>query len=163
MLQRGNRHSQCLSTVNDTRKFCTALLRQQLHRLQPTHLLKSQGRAKLSNSKVWRRKVPGGAAGLQNQSGGRKVPGGFDSLPSPPHRPWRCGSSRERLGVALSASAPATLGSSRQRRGTRARVRRQRKTRGRGLCRLRARPRGSVPWVDSPWPAPRSPSPDLRP
>ena len=31
-----------------------------------------------------RRKVPGGAAGLQNQSGGRKVPGGFDSLPSPP-------------------------------------------------------------------------------
>jgi hypothetical protein len=28
--------------------------------------------------------VPGGAAGLQNQSGGRKVPGGFDSLPSPP-------------------------------------------------------------------------------
>jgi hypothetical protein len=32
----------------------------------------------------WRRKVPGGAAGLQNQSGGRKVPGGFDSLPSPP-------------------------------------------------------------------------------
>jgi hypothetical protein len=33
---------------------------------------------------LWRRKVPGGAAGLQNQSGGRKVPGGFDSLPSPP-------------------------------------------------------------------------------
>ena len=32
----------------------------------------------------WRRKVPGGAAGLQNQSGGRKVLGGFDSLPSPP-------------------------------------------------------------------------------
>ncbi len=28
--------------------------------------------------------MPGGAAGLQNQSGGRKVPGGFDSLPSPP-------------------------------------------------------------------------------
>jgi len=28
--------------------------------------------------------VPGGAAGLQNQSGGRKAPGGFDSLPSPP-------------------------------------------------------------------------------
>ncbi len=40
--------------------------------------------AKLLNSKSWRRKVPGGAAGLQNQSGGRKVPGGFDSLPSPP-------------------------------------------------------------------------------
>ena len=36
---------------------------------------------------LWRRKVPGGAAGLQNQSGGRKVPGGFDSLPSPPDRP----------------------------------------------------------------------------
>ena len=34
-----------------------------------------------------RRKVPGGAAGLQNQSGGRKVPGGFDSLPSPPDIP----------------------------------------------------------------------------
>jgi hypothetical protein len=33
-----------------------------------------------------RRKVPGGAAGLQNQSGGRKVPGGFDSLPSPPQK-----------------------------------------------------------------------------
>ena len=31
-----------------------------------------------------RRKVPGGAAGLQNQSGGRQVLGGFDSLPSPP-------------------------------------------------------------------------------
>lgn len=31
-----------------------------------------------------RRKAPGGAAGLQNQSGGRKVPGGFDSLPLPP-------------------------------------------------------------------------------
>lgn len=30
--------------------------------------------------------MPGGAAGLQNQSGGRKVPGGFDSLPSPPAR-----------------------------------------------------------------------------
>ena len=29
--------------------------------------------------------MPGGAAGLQNQSGGRKVPGGFDSLPSPPN------------------------------------------------------------------------------
>jgi hypothetical protein len=28
--------------------------------------------------------VPGGAAGLQNQSGDRKVFGGFDSLPSPP-------------------------------------------------------------------------------
>ena len=28
--------------------------------------------------------MPGGAAGLQNQSGGCKVPGGFDSLPSPP-------------------------------------------------------------------------------
>ena len=28
--------------------------------------------------------MPGGAAGLQNQSGGRKIPGGFDSLPSPP-------------------------------------------------------------------------------
>ena len=28
--------------------------------------------------------MPGGAAGLQNQSGNRKVPGGFDSLPSPP-------------------------------------------------------------------------------
>ena len=28
--------------------------------------------------------MPGGAAGLQNQSGGRKAPGGFDSLPSPP-------------------------------------------------------------------------------
>jgi hypothetical protein len=28
--------------------------------------------------------VPGGAAGLQNQSGGRKDLGGFDSLPSPP-------------------------------------------------------------------------------
>ena len=28
--------------------------------------------------------MPGGAAGLQNQSGGRKVLGGFDSLPSPP-------------------------------------------------------------------------------
>ena len=39
---------------------------------------------KLSKSLLWRRKVPGGAAGLQNQSGGRKVPGGFDSLPSPP-------------------------------------------------------------------------------
>ena len=39
---------------------------------------------------AWRRKVPGGAAGLQNQSGGRKVPGGFDSLPSPPiSRPLR--------------------------------------------------------------------------
>ena len=33
-----------------------------------------------------RRKVPGGAAGLQNQSGSRKVPGGFDSLPSPPRK-----------------------------------------------------------------------------
>ena len=41
--------------------------------------------AKLLNSQTWRRKVPGGAAGLQNQSGGRKVPGGFDSLPSPPN------------------------------------------------------------------------------
>ena len=30
--------------------------------------------------------MPGGAAGLQNQSGGRKVPGGFDSLPSPPKK-----------------------------------------------------------------------------
>jgi hypothetical protein len=30
--------------------------------------------------------MPGGVAGLQNQSGGRKVPGGFDSLPSPPHQ-----------------------------------------------------------------------------
>ena len=36
--------------------------------------------------KKWRRKVPGGAAGLQNQSGDRKVPGGFDSLPSPPEK-----------------------------------------------------------------------------
>jgi len=42
--------------------------------------------AKLLNSQTWRRKVPGGAAGLQNQSGGRKAPGGFDSLPSPPIR-----------------------------------------------------------------------------
>jgi hypothetical protein len=33
--------------------------------------------------------VPGGAAGLQNQSGGRKVPGGFDSLPSPPKCPGK--------------------------------------------------------------------------
>ena len=44
-------------------------------------------------STQWRRKVPGGAAGLQNQSGGRKVPGGFDSLPSPPSigtEPRRC-------------------------------------------------------------------------
>jgi hypothetical protein len=40
--------------------------------------------AKLLIFKPWRRKVPGGAAGLQNQFGGRKVPGGFDSLPSPP-------------------------------------------------------------------------------
>ena len=30
--------------------------------------------------------MPGGAAGLQNQSGNRKVPGGFDSLPSPPDK-----------------------------------------------------------------------------
>ena len=30
--------------------------------------------------------MPGGAAGLQNQSGSRKVPGGFDSLPSPPRK-----------------------------------------------------------------------------
>lgn len=50
------------------------------------HLPKSSERAKLLNSKAWRRKVPGGAAGLQNQSGGRKVPGGFDSLPSPPDK-----------------------------------------------------------------------------
>ena len=45
---------------------------------------------RLANGKqlktLWRRKVPGGAAGLQNQSGGRKVPGGFDSLPSPPQK-----------------------------------------------------------------------------
>ena len=47
-------------------------------------LPESKKNAKLSNSQLWRRKVPGGAAGLQNQSGGRKVPGGFDSLPSPP-------------------------------------------------------------------------------
>jgi len=40
--------------------------------------------AKSLNYKAWRRKVPGGAAGLQNQSGSRKTPGGFDSLPSPP-------------------------------------------------------------------------------
>ena len=33
--------------------------------------------------------MPGGAAGLQNQSGGRKVPGGFDSLPSPPRKKSR--------------------------------------------------------------------------
>ncbi len=39
----------------------------------------------------WRRKAPGGAAGLQNQSGGRKVPGGFDSLPSPPRPRLRLG------------------------------------------------------------------------
>lgn len=45
--------------------------------------------AKLLISKARRRKVPGGAAGLQNQSGGRKVPGGFDSLPSPPALPTR--------------------------------------------------------------------------
>ena len=48
------------------------------------HLLKSLGHSKLAASPLRRRKVPGGAAGLQNQSGGRKVPGGFDSLPSPP-------------------------------------------------------------------------------
>jgi len=35
--------------------------------------------------------VSGGAAGLQNQSGGRKVPGGFDSLPSPPEIPASSG------------------------------------------------------------------------
>ncbi len=40
--------------------------------------------AELLNLKPRRRKVPGGAAGLQNQSGSRKTPGGFDSLPSPP-------------------------------------------------------------------------------
>jgi hypothetical protein len=28
--------------------------------------------------------LSGDGAGLQNQSGDRKVPGGFDSLPSPP-------------------------------------------------------------------------------
>ena len=33
--------------------------------------------------------MPGGVAGLQNQSGGRKAPGGFDSLPSPPLLTWR--------------------------------------------------------------------------
>lgn len=33
---------------------------------QPSHLLKSAGQARLMNSKVRRRKVPGGAAGLQN-------------------------------------------------------------------------------------------------
>ena len=38
--------------------------------------------------------MPGGAAGLQNQSGGRKVPGGFDSLPSPPESCLRMGNFR---------------------------------------------------------------------
>jgi integrase len=47
-------------------------------------LPKTPRRSKLLKSQDWRRKVPGGAAGLQNQSGGRKAPGGFDSLPSPP-------------------------------------------------------------------------------
>jgi len=50
-------------------------------------LRETKKQAKLSKSLLWRRKVPGGAAGLQNQSGGRKVPGGFDSLPSPPKLP----------------------------------------------------------------------------
>ena len=49
-------------------------------------LREAKKQAKLLNSQPWRRKVPGGAAGLQNQSGGRKVPGGFDSLPSPPKK-----------------------------------------------------------------------------
>ena len=35
--------------------------------------------------------MPGGAAGLQNQSGDRQVLGGFDSLPSPPLTSDRAG------------------------------------------------------------------------
>ena len=50
------------------------------------HLPKTPRPSKLLKSQDWRRKAPGGAAGLQNQSGGRKVPGGFDSLPSPPRK-----------------------------------------------------------------------------
>ena len=57
---------------------------------------------------AWRRKVPGGAAGLQNQSGGRKVPGGFDSLPSPPHSQNRSLSSGQR--PRNSPLSPRSLG-----------------------------------------------------
>ena len=47
--------------------------------------------------------MPGGAAGLQNQSGGRKIPGGFDSLPSPPDifRPPICKIQKNYFGVAI--------------------------------------------------------------
>ena len=46
--------------------------------------------------------MPGGAAGLQNQSGGRKVPGGFDSLPSPPRKLQQI----KRLQFALQGCSP---------------------------------------------------------
>jgi hypothetical protein len=46
--------------------------------------------------------VPGGAAGLQNQSGDRKVPGGFDSLPSPPRKLQQI----KRLQFALQGCSP---------------------------------------------------------
>ena len=52
----------------------------------------------------WRRKVPGGAAGLQNQSEGRKVLGGFDSLPSPPPKKQMKALSSAALGALMERS-----------------------------------------------------------
>jgi hypothetical protein len=37
-----------------------------------------------ATDRTWRRMGPGGLPGLQNRVGGRKVAGGFDSLPPPP-------------------------------------------------------------------------------
>jgi hypothetical protein len=52
--------------------------------------------------------VPGGAAGLQNQSGGRKVPGGFDSLPSPPEHADKLIIQRSRQLVTILSSQSGT-------------------------------------------------------
>ena len=52
--------------------------------------------------------MPGGAAGLQNQSGGRQALGGFDSLPSPPRPSGLAASEASRL--RATGSRPSPLG-----------------------------------------------------
>ena len=44
----------------------------------------------ISNTQTRRRMGPGGLPGLQNRVGGRKVAGGFDSLPPPPSQSQNC-------------------------------------------------------------------------
>ena len=59
----------------------------------------------------WRRKVPGGTAGLQNQVGHLKMPGGFDSLPSPPDNTALCSCDARSDGWTRATGQPASCAS----------------------------------------------------